>query len=109
MISAKRRKELYEELDRMQEASDAFYKHAVSLKCHAWIEMAGVMNEFIKVNRNAVAAGIDIDFANKHTGVIPPMQTFEARYLGEKIGCMFPALRDDKLMRIFVEEVQCKD
>ena len=43
----------------MQAASDAFYRSAVSIGNHPFIEFAGLMNEYITACRAAHTEGID--------------------------------------------------
>lgn len=77
-------------IDGMHAASDAFYKHAVRVGNHAFIEFTGFMNEYIKLCEDALARGVDFTRANVHSGAeLVPMQTYHADYIGEKFGCIF--------------------
>lgn len=80
-------------LSEMQRASNTFYSMAVRIGCHPFIEFAGLMNEYIKMCVAAKQQGIDFTQTNAHTGQALPMADYNARYLGEKVGCIYgPAL-----------------
>lgn len=87
-------------LQAMQEASNQFYRMAVQTKVHAFVEMTGLMNEFIKVCRHAEEEGIDFTTANTHTGLALPFKMHHAEYLAEKLGCIYgPALLSNDEVR----------
>ena len=69
--------------------SSGFYRAAAQIGNHAFIEMTGFMNEYIKLCERAVSAGQDFTEANEHVGKPLVMQGFNAAYLGEKFGCVF--------------------
>jgi len=82
--------ELQVMLSEMHNASMAFYYTATHIGVHAFIEFAGLMNEFIKIcNDNYKAHGTNFAHASKHTGKALEMQAYQAAYLGEKFGCIF--------------------
>lgn len=90
-------------IQKMQAASDAFYRAAAATHCHPFIEFAGFMNEYIKLCEQASAAGVDFMMANTHTGVALPIQEFHAAYIGEKMGCIYgPSFADPNLFKSFV-------
>jgi hypothetical protein len=78
-----------EMLKKMQALSDLFYSQATQTGCHAFIEFAGLMNEFIRVCEEAHAKGLDFPFANTHSGTPLPFAPHNLSYLGEKLGCIY--------------------
>jgi hypothetical protein len=80
-------------LTKMKKLSDEYYANATHIGCHAFIEFAGLMNEFISVCTAAHKQGDDFPFANTHSGVVLPFQPHNLAYLAEKLGCIYgPAL-----------------
>lgn len=73
----------------MRGASDYFYSSAVRIGVHAFIEFAGLMNEFIKLCEEAHAKGIDFTMANVHTDQHLPFQPHHIAYLNEKLECIY--------------------
>ena len=60
--------------------------------------------------KNAQAQGIDFPNANAHSGQALPMRTFEAAYIGEKLGCIFgPSLQDPDNRKAFLEKAELQD
>lgn len=76
-------------LERMQKASDAFYRDAISIGNHPFIEFAGLMNEYISACRAAHAKGIDFTQCNVHNGVVLPLHPVMSDYIIEKLECIF--------------------
>ena len=76
-------------LDQMQAASDAFYRSAVSIGNHSFIEFAGLMNEYITACRAAHKEGIDFTTCNKHNGQALPLHPVMSDYINEKLECIF--------------------
>lgn len=76
-------------LTRMQETSDAFYRSAVSIGNHPFIEFAGLMNEHILACRAAHAKGIDFTQCNVHNGQTLPLHPVMSDYINEKLECIF--------------------
>lgn len=76
-------------LARMQEASDAFYRSAVSIGNHPFIEFAGIMNEYITACRAAHKEGIDFTQCNKHNGQALSLHPVMSDYINEKLECIF--------------------
>lgn len=90
----------------MQAASSRFYSSAVHTGNHAFIEFTGLMNEYIKLCQDALAAGEDFTTTSVHTGKALPMAAYHAAYLGEKIGCIYgTALAAPKLRAAFEEKL----
>lgn len=73
----------------MQETSDAFYRSAVSIGNHPFIEFAGLMNEYITACRAAHAKGIDFTQCNVHNGQSLPLHPVMSDYINEKLECIF--------------------
>ncbi len=76
-------------LKKMQLASSAFYNAAASAGCHAFIEFTGLMNEFIKLCREAEDSGMDWLNANVHSPIKLPFQPYHIQYLNEKLECIY--------------------
>ena len=74
---------------RMRKASDAFYQQAVGIRCHPFIEFAGLMNEYIKLCEWTHADGVDFASCNGHSGQQLPMPDFSKAYIDEKLECIF--------------------
>ena len=73
----------------MQETANAFYREAVRIGNHPFIEFAGLMNEYITACREATAAGIDFTNCNTHTGQCLPLHAHQVDYINEKLECIF--------------------
>lgn len=96
------------DLDKMVAAMTAvstkFYAGAVQTNCHPFIEFCGLMNEYIGVCKGAADQNIDFSQANQHTGVALPIKTFQANYIGEKLGCIYgPSFKDPTIFKAFVD------
>ena len=78
-----------EALRKMNEASSIFYSLAVRTGVHPFIEFTGLMNEYIKICRNAHNNGIDFSACNTHTNSSLPMEPHEIDYINEKLECIF--------------------
>lgn len=84
------REELEEMIGMMADASNRFYARATRIGCHPFIEFAGLMNEYIKLCRNALDQGIDFTETSVHGGGQPlPMAEYERDYLNEKLECIY--------------------
>ena len=82
-------------LEAMSRASKAFYAAAVATGCHAFIEFAGLMNEYINICADMSREG-DHSWlvANTHTNKPLKMHAFQMKYLTEKLNCIYgPSLR----------------
>lgn len=90
-------------IERMQAVSAQFYLSATHTGCHAFIEFCGLMNEYIKICQASLEKGIDFRMANTHNEIALVMQTHHAKYLAEKLDCIYgPSLRaNPKLMEAF--------
>lgn len=76
-------------LIKMTQASDSFYRAAVSIRNHPFIEFAGLMNEYIAACRAAHTSGIDFTECNAHSGRTLPLKPMMSDYINEKLGCIF--------------------
>jgi len=93
-------------LKSMREASDRFYRMAVKIQCHPFIEFSGLMHEYIQMCERAHQQGIDFTQTHAHSGYALPMQSFNAAYLGEKIGCIYgPSLQQASNAVPFLEAI----
>ncbi len=91
-----------EALQRMKAASDTFYGLAVRTGCHAFIEFAGLMNEFITLCHKAEADGVNWLMANTHTNTPIPIREHNIDYLAEKLDCIYgPSLEAAGLRNYF--------
>lgn len=83
--------ELREMILGMHRASGAFYRDAVRIGCHPFIEFTGLMNEYIKLCEAALAQGIDFTEASIHGSgqSVLPMRSFHREYLREKLECIY--------------------
>lgn len=80
-------------LDDMAKLSSMFYAGAAQCGVHAFIEFAGLMNEFIKVCHDAEDKGmVDWPMANTHCGTALPFKPYHVDYLNEKLECIFQGL-----------------
>ncbi len=73
----------------MEAVSNEFYRRAVVIGCHPFIEFTGLMNEYIKVCAAAHKEGIDFTQCNTHTGKDLPMREHQVDYVNEKLECIF--------------------
>lgn len=76
-------------LKKMQQASNEFYRAAVHIGNHPFIEFAGLMNEYINACRDAHSKGIDFSECNRHSGPSLPLHPVRSDYLNEKLECIF--------------------
>ena len=76
-------------LSAMYAASNYFYRDAVKIGVHPFIEFAGLMNEYIKACESAHDKGIDFSACSKHSGQNLPMADFMVDYVNEKLECIF--------------------
>lgn len=73
----------------MRAAAKDFYVAAALTQCHAFVEFAGLMNEYIKICARALEQGKDFTETNIHTGEALTIEAYEAAYLREKLECIF--------------------
>lgn len=97
-------------LAKMKAASSQFYAAAFRIGCHPFIEFTGLMNEYIKICYRAHEQGLDFNLCSAHSGIALPMEDYEARYLGEKLGCIYgPSVQDPVLGKAMLEEMGIHD
>lgn len=104
------KQELHEMIARMRSVSDTYYFGAVRTGCHPFIEMCGLMNQYIAICAQANNAGIDFTETTKHAGGVLPMEEHDVVYLGEKFACIFGNAFADKpeLWALFESAVMSK-
>ena len=104
MTAEEAAKERAETLHKMRRASDLYYALAAQAGCHAFIEFAGLMNEFIKVCEDAHKQGIDFTMASTHTDRKLPFKPYHLQYLAEKLNCIYgpTLLSDETNRRVFI-------
>lgn len=72
---------------------------------HAFIEFCGIQAEFINMCERMMNSGIEFPLVNRHGSTQFQVPDFQARYLGEKFGCIFKQLLPDEASRkVFIEE-----
>lgn len=81
--------ELAAMIQQMHSAASFFYRMAVLIGNHAFIEFAGLMNEYIRCCKNAMKQGIDFTLCSAHAGLELPMTPFEVDYVNEKLECIY--------------------
>ena len=80
--------ELYKCIAEMSNISSIFYGMATRCGNHGFIEFCGLMNEYIKICRQSVEAGIDFRYANAHSGISLLSHDFNRLYFEEKLNCI---------------------
>lgn len=78
-----------EMLASMRKASAVFYTAAIHIGCHAFIEFAGLMNQFIEVCRDAETNGRPWTNASVHGGAHLSFEGHQIAYLSEKLECIY--------------------
>lgn len=73
----------------MRRTADAFYRSAVKIGNHPFIEFAGLMNEYISACQLAHNEGMDFSQCNVHNGKALPLKPFMSDYINEKLECIF--------------------
>ena len=76
-------------LQSMRQASRSFYKAAVVIGVHPFIEICGLMKEYIDCCEQAHNDGIDFSACNVHSGYALPMRNYQVGYVNEKLECIF--------------------
>lgn len=66
-----------------------FYSLAVGVHNHAFVEFTGLMQDYIKCCEDALKQGIDFTNLNVHAGQYLPIAAFRAKYLTEKLNCIY--------------------
>jgi len=96
-----------EAIRKMTAVSNAFYRGAAQTGVHTFIEFCGLLNEFIKICRAASERGVDFMSTNTHTGKALPIETYQAKYVGEKVDCIYgPSFKDPEIFRAFVASLK---
>ena len=78
-----------ESLLAMQGIVNAFYRAAVFTNCHAFLEFAGIMEEFLKVCRHNLERGIDFRDCHEHSGIELHLEPWHLNYINQKLRCIF--------------------
>ena len=96
-----------EMLQKMRALSGLFYSQAARIGVHAFIEFCGLMNECIQVCSRAHAQGIDFTTANTHTGSALPVEDHNAKYLAEKLNCIYgpELLGNEGIRNVFISRL----
>lgn len=81
--------ELRDMITEMEKISSVFYQLAIRVGNHAFIEFAGMMNEYIKICRDTVNSGRDFTCANTHVGQSLVFAGYNLDYIFEKMDCIF--------------------
>ena len=82
--------ELLAMISQMQAASNEFYRAALRIGCHPFIEFTGLMNEYIQMCREALTQGQDFTETSIHGSGQPlPMKEHHRAYLTEKLECIY--------------------
>lgn len=76
-------------LVKMKRASQDFYRAAVAIGNHPFIEFTGLMNEYINACHSAHGEGIDFSECNTHGDKDLPMESYQVDYVNEKLECIF--------------------
>jgi hypothetical protein len=62
------------------------------------------MNEYIKICERAHASGFDFTESSAHSGLPLPIESYEAAYVGENLGCIYgPSLQAAANRKAFLE------
>jgi hypothetical protein len=78
-----------ESLKRMRLAADNFYYHVAASESQAFIEITGLLWEYIKVCEQNFSRGIDFREPNGLPGQRMQLQPHELAYFEQKINCIF--------------------
>lgn len=82
----------------------AMFNAGVSSHAHAVMEFCGLINEYLSMCSDALRNGVDFRECNIHSGRGLPMKPCHARFVGEKLACIYgPSLRDKANARAFLE------
>lgn len=76
-------------LDAMERASSAFYRDAQRTGCHAFIELTGLINEYIRMCEDRLRSGGSFLQLNVHTGEHLPLPRYREAYIAEKLECIY--------------------
>ncbi len=107
LVPPEKRQQMLEQMDKLVET---FYWQAFKIGCHPFLEFCGVMSEYLTVVKQAQKAGIDFTNMTAHSGFPLPIHPFNAKYLGEKLGCIYgPALQQPENRRAFLQAIGLMD
>lgn len=85
--------ELEEIVSRMDRISSDVYwlmfRRGIGSDAPPFLEFCGLMSKYVQVCRAAAKKGVQFPFANEHTGMALPMETYDVDYLAEKFACIF--------------------
>lgn len=70
-------------LEQMEAYAQLFYRSAQAVGHHQWLEMTGIMREYLKLCRAELEAGRDF----RTQPIDPPLHS--VAYILEKLDCMF--------------------
>lgn len=76
-------------LQEMRQVTDDFYRSAVKIGNHPFIEFAGLMHEYIQACELAHRQGIDFSDCSIHSGKQLPLLPTMGDYINEKLECIF--------------------
>lgn len=89
-------------LERMKTTASAFYREAIDIGVHPWIEFAGILNEYTRAAEEALSKGEDFTCATGHAARSLPMTGYRRAYIFEKLTCafgpdlLFPTVKEDE-------------
>jgi len=90
----------------LQEIANSHYRESVQSGIHAFIEHTGIMNEHLKLLRDAARAGLQVEHVNVHGSERFPMAAHQAAYIGEKFACIFAPYFTKETFEVFAEEIR---
>ena len=73
----------------MRATSDFFYKSAINIGNHPFIEFCGLINEYINACEESHKSGVDFSECSTHSGRQLPMHAHMITYINEKLECIF--------------------
>ena len=88
-LTEERKTELKNMLQDMEELANGYYWKACKIGNHGFIEITGLMNEYIKICYRALANDMDFTLLSGHTGEPLPVLAHEVNYINEKLECVF--------------------
>ena len=102
--------ELKDMIAKMHAVSSRFYPAAASTGCHAFVEFTGLMNEFIKICEQSLAAEVDFATSNTHSGKSLVVHPYNAAYIVEKLDCIFgPSIKSSPEVRAEFAKLTTED
>ncbi len=78
------KKYLEDVIKKMKDASDVFYMFASSTNFHQFLELNGLIVEYIHICEYALKDGIDFTQTHKL-----PLKDYNYKYINEKLDCIF--------------------